>query len=56
MYTINRGKVLRTTRYVEHIAMADVRDYIIAAMMGVYALGRGTGIPGKEMVIIYSDG
>ena len=27
------GKVLRNTRYVDHIAMADVRDYDIDAIM-----------------------
>ena len=33
MYKINHRKVLRNTRSVNHIAMADVRDYAIAAMM-----------------------
>ena len=33
MHKINCGKVLGSTRYVYHFAMADVRDYAIAAMM-----------------------
>ena len=35
MYKINHGKVLRNARYVDQIAMADVRDYAIAAVMSV---------------------
>ena len=35
---INRGKVLRNTRYVDHIAMADVKDYAIAAMSNYVVL------------------
>ena len=33
MYKISHGKVLRNTRYVDEIAMVDVRDYTIAAVM-----------------------
>ena len=33
MYKMNHGEVLRYTRYVDHISMADVRDYVITAMI-----------------------
>ena len=34
MYKINPVMVLRNTRNVDQISMADVTDYAIAAMMG----------------------
>ena len=33
MYKLNHGKLLRNTRYVDELAMADGRDNVTAAMM-----------------------
>ena len=41
MYTLNTGKVLRNTSYVDEIAMADVRDYATAAMISNYNVVAG---------------
>ena len=37
MYKVNYGKVRRNTIhvYVDHITMADVRDYAVATMMPI---------------------
>ena len=48
MYKINHGKVLGNTRHVDHIAMAYVKDYAVAAMM------RNNDVFFNEIILLYN--